>query len=133
MLVLVQEGCSAAEPSGSPYRWSSRTERGTPRHSAYSQYLQTHCQCHWLGASRGYPGISFMALPKGSRSSHLFQGWGPWTRRAGSWPGDRREGGHLEGRDFRYSTIPSFSGSAMIRVVMLPSPIPKTTDLQLTN
>ena len=37
--------------------------------------------------------------------------------------------GFLEGRDLRYSVIPGLVGSAMVRVVMLPSPIPSTTDL----
>ena len=36
---------------------------------------------------------------------------------------------YLDGRDFKYSPIPSFSGSAIVRVVILPSPIPSTTDL----
>ena len=37
--------------------------------------------------------------------------------------------GFLEGRVLRYSEIPFFSGSAMVRVIMLPSPMPSTTDL----
>ena len=41
--------------------------------------------------------------------------------------------GFLEGRVLRYSEIPFFSGSAMVRVIMLPSPMPSTTDLGITG